>query len=565
MTQTALDTQLLETALGALRNRISVIPINPDTKRPYGRLLPDELDERGQVVINPQTKRPKKTWKPYQERYATEDEVRTWHAAGAQFAAVGGEISGGLECIDHDDVGGRLLFEEWRAAVDDLADGLTTQQTGGGGYQVAYRYPVPPATTRDGNQKLAWLADDTQDTGRSVAIETRGEGGYFVIAPSLHPSGNRYELLCGSWDNIPTISAAHRASLLDAARRLDEMPHTRQELERAREQAAKPKATTYIANVNGDASVIVAYNAKTAIADELRQHGYQDAAHGRLIRPNAAADSQPGVVLGSGEHDNMSFHHSSNDPLNDGYWHAPFDVRCSYDFNSDVKAAVKALAAELGMDHLSNIPEPPRDTEGWAICPNCGNRLKPAKNGNGWRCLKDGGELCYWWKGEGYTAPETTTPVVADDGRLTIDISTIDLPTIMPQAWHAIIASNDPPTLFRRAGELARLETTESGAMVVKTIDTRVMTGILARAARWIRVSYDRKGNATEKETLPPPAIVDDCMVNIDPRIPRITRVVHATRGNSMRNVIASIRSAVQRRRSRRQRQTWLLRASATA
>lgn len=115
-----------------------------------------------------------------------------------------------------------------------------------------------------------------------------------------------------------------------------------------------------------------------------------------------------------------------------------------------------------------------------------------------------------------------------DDGRLTIDISTIDLPTVMPQAWHAIIATNDPPALFRRAGELARLEPTESGALIVKTIDTRVMTGILARAARWVRVSYDRKGNATEKETLPPPAVVDDCMVNIDPRIPPITRVVHA-------------------------------------
>ena len=90
-----------------------------------------------------------------------------------------------------------------------------------------------------------------------------------------------------------------------------------------------------------------------------------------------------------------------------------------------------------------------------------------------------------------------------DDGRLTIDISTIDLPTIMPQAWHAIITANDPPTLFRRAGELARLETTESGALVVKTVDTRVMTGILARSARWVRVTLrsqrqrDRERNAS--------------------------------------------------------------------
>src|SRR5262249_32601739 len=91
-----------------------------------------------------------------------------------------------------------------------------------------------------------------------------------------------------------------------------------------------------------------------------------------------------------------------------------------------------------------------------------------------------------------------------------------------------IITANDPPTLFRRAGELARLEMADSGALIVKTVDTRVMTGILARAARWVRVSYDRKGNATEKEKLPPAAVVDDAMVNLDSRIPLITRVVSA-------------------------------------
>src|SRR5262249_4204783 len=151
-------------------------PIDARTKRPYGKLLPDKLDDHRQIVINPETGRPEKTWKPFQERHATEDEVRAWHAAGAQFAAVGGAISRGLECIDHADVQGRLLFDAWREAVGDLSDGLPIQQTGGGGYQVAYRYTLPEGTPYDGNQKLAWLPDDTQDTGRRIAIETRGEG-----------------------------------------------------------------------------------------------------------------------------------------------------------------------------------------------------------------------------------------------------------------------------------------------------------------------------------------------------------------------------------------------------
>ncbi|HEU5098284.1 MAG TPA: PriCT-2 domain-containing protein [Roseiflexaceae bacterium] len=130
------------------------------------------------------------------------------------------------------------------------------------------------------------------------------------------------------------------------------------------------------------------------------------------------------------------------------------------------------------------------------------------------------GSLFYW--------ANEDDPQGSDDPRPAIDISTLDLPTVMPQAWDAIVASNNPPTLFRRAGELARLETTETDALMVKTVDPRRMAGILARAARWVRVSYDRKGNATEKETIPPTAVVDDCMVNIDPRIPPITRVVHA-------------------------------------
>jgi hypothetical protein len=119
-------------------------------------------------------------------------------------------------------------------------------------------------------------------------------------------------------------------------------------------------------------------------------------------------------------------------------------------------------------------------------------------------------------------------PDGTNDPRLAIDISTLDLPTVMPKAWDAMVAANDPPTLFRRGGELVRLERTESGALIIKTVDTRRMAGILARAARWVRVSYDKRGGATEKETIPPAAVVDDAMVNVDTRIPALTRIVHA-------------------------------------
>lgn len=120
------------------------------------------------------------------------------------------------------------------------------------------------------------------------------------------------------------------------------------------------------------------------------------------------------------------------------------------------------------------------------------------------------------------------TPIIDQDTRPSIDRTTIDLPTIMPLAWDAVVTTNDPPLLFRRAGELARLERSEQDMLIVKTIDTRRMAGILARAARWVRVNTDKHDNVHERETVPPPPIVDDAMVNIDPRIPALTRIVHA-------------------------------------
>lgn len=517
-----MTTDVLSAALAALRADISVIPIDARTKQPYFALLPRSDDG-------------KPTWKPYQERHATEDEVRAWAEAGAQFAAVGGTISGGLECIDSDDVQGRTLTAPWRSSAGDLAATLTHQRTGGDGDQFAYRYPIPDGERRDGNQKLAWLPDDTQDVGRSVAIETRGEGGYFVIAPSLHPSGKRYELLNGSWDTIPTITHDQRNALLDAARSLDEMPYTRQQAEAqvARAANAQPKATTYRASLNGTAPVIDAYNKTRRIDDELRAHGYQDAAHGRLIRPNADTHSQPGVVLGDSDHVNMSFHHSSNDVLNDGYWHSPFDVRCMFDFHEDIKEAVAAIAVELGIDYLSNNPDPKFDADDRPHCPNCGKLLKQSKNGHGWRCLKPGGEICYFWDGDD-AHPNTQTaankrtndaPIpVEDDPRPRIKVRDLDIPEIVAPAWDALIAANDPPTLFRRDNVLYELAHDDAGALALAEVDKRRLRSRLARVALFVEERIKR--NTTISWIVEPPSVIlDDMLVRIDERVPLITRI----------------------------------------
>jgi hypothetical protein len=320
-----LSTEILSAALAAIRHRISIVPIDHTTKRPATRLLPG-----GQ-------------WKPFQTGIADEATVRGWVAAGIKsFALVGGGISGGLLVLDFDVP---RFYDAWRVAVGDLADGLPVQRTGGGGYQVSLRCPTP-----GGNDKLAWMPDDPETTGRSIAIETRGEGGYAVVPPSLHPAGRQYRWVSGDLTCIPVVPQARADALMAAARKLDEAPFTRQEFEK-RETQARDAHRRQQAGRNGQASVIEKFNEAHPIETLLERHGYAKGAGGRYVRPG-------GKSLSVSVKDGRSCHWASNDPLNDGTGksgcgcHDAFDVFTSYEHRGDGKAAVKAAADLLGMAQL---------------------------------------------------------------------------------------------------------------------------------------------------------------------------------------------------------------------
>jgi replicative DNA helicase len=319
-TTAALD--LRDLAQSYLAGGVSIVPCGADTKQPDCNLLP--RDEEG-----------KARWKPYQTEPATAATVEEWFRRGCEsVAAVGGRVSGGLLIIDFDAV---RFFDAWKAQVGSLAEGLPLQRTGreGGGYQVYLRCPDPGH-----NDKLAWVPDETEETGRKCAIETRAEGGYAIMPGSLHPSGRRYQAIAGDFSNIPTVPQAVADALIAAARKLDEAPLTRQQME-AKQKAAKTSEKNR-AESNGHGSIIDAFNGSTTIDQELEARGYTR--HGdRWKRPGGRSLS---VYVNEGR----SFHHSSNDPLNDGYWHRPFDVFCALDHGGDCRAAVKAAAELLGLE-----------------------------------------------------------------------------------------------------------------------------------------------------------------------------------------------------------------------
>lgn len=329
---------------------LSLVPINAHTKRPYAKILPQAVDLDGNLlfykkerdgtlaVTTEKTKLPKGAWEPYQKRQPTKDEIQRWIDCSIDaIAVVGGLVSGGVEIIDFDVPG---YYDQWAVLVDGLVELLPRQRTGGGGIQIAYRCPMPQT-----NQKLAWHPDGTQHSGRIIAIETRGEHGYALLPPSLHPSGHRYELLNGKFSQIPTITQKQRDFLLDTARQLCQAPKTRQDIERG-EAVRKTSTREYTGE-----SVIDAYNAAHDIRSTLRQYHYTELSGDRWSRPGKEASG--GVYLVNGN--NKSYHYSSNDPL-DSDSHglhqprSPFDFYLEFEHNGDYTNAVRMAAKALGMD-----------------------------------------------------------------------------------------------------------------------------------------------------------------------------------------------------------------------
>lgn len=189
------------TALAARRKGMSVVPIPPNG-----------------------TKCPQFRWAIYQKRRPTLDELTRWfkyHDNG--IALITGAISGGLEVLDFDT---REIYQAWcerihRAGLGQLHRRLINGylESSPNGMHLLYR-----CTANERNQKLAKVPVDGPQCYKTL-IETRGEGGLVVVAPScggVHPSGKPYTLLRGGLTTITNLSPDERESLFTVARTLDE-------------------------------------------------------------------------------------------------------------------------------------------------------------------------------------------------------------------------------------------------------------------------------------------------------------------------------------------------------
>lgn len=151
----------------------SLQPTAPRTMLDYARAYA----ARGWSVVpvRPGEKIPAVPWAQFQHRRASDQELCDWFGDGRMGIGIVTGVISGLFVADFDG-------EDGHQTLDKLAGHITgpTSLTGGGGAHVLLRHPGVRIPTRK---------------GLAPGMDIRGDGGFIVAPPSVHPSGTSYQ-----WD-----------------------------------------------------------------------------------------------------------------------------------------------------------------------------------------------------------------------------------------------------------------------------------------------------------------------------------------------------------------------------
>jgi hypothetical protein len=269
-------------------------------------------------------------WKRYQSELPTDADLERWFADGKSMI---GLVSGAVMCIDFDEkyaVGilARFAKRAEEVGLDYLLGDLLRQRTKNNGFHLVFRCDGQ----RIGNEKLASrppteaeLAANDQVT-EFVMIETRGDGGYFVIAPSAG-----YELEQGDWTAIPLISEDDRDALINLARTFNEI--TPREIE-VPDVAAKPPSGFEISP--GDD-----YDQRADLPSLLKRHGWKPARNDNRFWTRPGKDS--GISASWNQVPGRFFVFSTSTKFEAGRVYKPWHVYAILECGGDFSAAAREL------------------------------------------------------------------------------------------------------------------------------------------------------------------------------------------------------------------------------
>jgi len=261
-------------------------------------------------------------WKTFQTRLPTQTELSAWFARDPDaICLICGQVSDNLEIIDFD--AGGELFPAWADRIPHaLRDRLAIETTQSGGRHVVYRCE----TQICGNMKLAQRKDDDAVI---TLIETRGEGGLFLCAPTAG-----YEVVQGDMCRLPVLTEAERDMLLQAAWTLNEYVPPIVDfpgIDRVPDSVSTPSVDR-----PGDD-----YNRRGDVPDVLRQHGWTHVRGGENEYWR-----RPGKTLGWSAtlKDRVFYVFSANaSPFEPQQAYSPFSVYALLEHGGDYEQAARSL------------------------------------------------------------------------------------------------------------------------------------------------------------------------------------------------------------------------------
>jgi hypothetical protein len=152
------------------------------------------------IPIISKDKRPAVTsWEENKTTRADEKQIREWFLNGGSYNIA--IVTGSISQIVAFDIDGDAAEEYFYRIVEELDDSIkniihntTTMKTGSGNTNLIIGFN-PQDFQEDEKIKNTVLWHSNDD--KHAEIRLKAEGGYIIVPPSIHPNGNKYELLNG--------------------------------------------------------------------------------------------------------------------------------------------------------------------------------------------------------------------------------------------------------------------------------------------------------------------------------------------------------------------------------
>ncbi|QXT62741.1 phage/plasmid primase, P4 family [Tessaracoccus palaemonis] len=301
------------------------------------------------------SKAPAVNWRTYQHQRPTWDQVAALFQADTDgLGVICGNVSGHLEMLEFEGpaVTDGLVAQVASACTDHgrqdlwqrVADSYKEVSPGGG---LHLYYQITDGDTLP-NTKLARRPATNDELAQNpsnkirVLIETRGEGGFSVVAPSAgrsHPTGRAWtQISPGGVDTLAHLTADERDFLHDMCRLFDAMPQT---------DTYTPPATP-TPPTDGRLRPGDDFNARANWDDIIGTHGWQRAWRGHglystWLRPGKKHGERMSATTGRDEHDRL-FVFSTSTEFEAEKPYDKFGAYALLEHNGDLAAATKALA-----------------------------------------------------------------------------------------------------------------------------------------------------------------------------------------------------------------------------